>query len=131
MKKHYNVVAAVIEYEGKILCMQRAESKYEYNSLHWEFPGGKIESGETQQEALHRELLEEMDYDVTVGEHIITVNHEYPDFAITMSAFKCKASTPLFSRKEHANHKWLPPKELSSLNWCAADIPIMKVVTNP
>lgn len=129
MQKHYNVVAAVIEHEGRILCMQRAKSKYSYTSLHWEFPGGKIEPGETPEEALHRELLEEMDYDVTVGEHIITVNHDYPDFSITMSAYWCQASTPLFSRKEHADHVWLMPEDLPSLDWCAADVPIMNEVT--
>ena len=130
MKKHYDVVAAVIVYEGRILCMQRSEGKYPYTSMHWEFPGGKIEQGETPQDALHRELMEEMEYDVRVGEHIITVNHEYPDFSITMAAYKCYATTPLFTRKEHADHRWLKPEELNILDWCGADIPIMKNVTN-
>ena len=64
--KHYNVVAAVVEVDGKVLCMQRGESRYDYTSHHWEFPGGKIEPGETPQQAVHRELLEEMDFDVEV-----------------------------------------------------------------
>lgn len=62
----YDVVAAVVVHEGKILCMQRGETKYDYTSHKWEFPGGKVEVGESEQTALHRELLEEMDYDVQV-----------------------------------------------------------------
>lgn len=128
MKKHYNVVAAVVEHDGKILCMQRPMGKYSYTSFHWEFPGGKVEVGETPQEALHRELLEEMDYDVRVGEHITTVEHEYPDFMITMAAYWCEASTKDFNRKEHADHKWLSVEELDTLDWCAADLPIVKAI---
>lgn len=127
-KKHYHVVAAVVEHDGKILCMQKGVTRYAYTSLHWEFPGGKIEPGETPEEALHRELLEEMDYDVKVGEHLITVEHEYPDFIITMQAFLCQAPTHFFTRKEHADHKWLSRQDLPTLDWCAADVPIMEKV---
>ena len=63
-RKHYHVVAAVIEVDGKVLCMQRGVTRYPYTSHMWEFPGGKIEPGETPQQALHRELLEEMNMDV-------------------------------------------------------------------
>ena len=69
-RKHYNVVAAVVEVDGKVLCMQRGESRYDYTSHHWEFPGGKIEPGETPEQAVHRELLEEMDYEVEVHETV-------------------------------------------------------------
>ena len=120
------VVAAVIEHEGEILCMQKGETRFAYTSHHWEFPGGKVEAGETPQQALRRELLEEMDYDVEVGEHLITVTHHYPDFSITLATYRCTACDRHFVMREHAAHCWLPPAQLLTLNWCAADLPIAK-----
>ena len=120
-RKHYNVVAAVIEVDGKVLCMQRGVTRYPYTSHLWEFPGGKIESGETPQQALHRELLEEMDLDIEVHELLATVTHDYPDFTITLAAFRCTAATRHFVMREHAASRWLPWRELLSLDWCAAD----------
>lgn len=120
-RKHYNVVAAVIEVGGKVLCMQRGESRYDYTSHHWEFPGGKIEPGESPEQAVHRELLEEMDFDVKVHELLATVTHDYPDFTITLAAYRCTASTTEFTMREHAASRWLPWEELMSLPWCAAD----------
>ena len=123
MKKpiHHNVVAAVIEVDGKVLCMQRGVSRYGYTSHHWEFPGGKIEPGETPEQAVHRELLEEMDLDVEVHEMLATVTHDYPDFTITLTAYRCTASTTAFTMREHAASCWLPWDELPTLDWCAAD----------
>ena len=101
--KHYEVVAAVIEYDGKILCMQRNEGKFDYVSYKFEFPGGKVEAGEENHTALERELREEMDMNVSISEddYLMTVNHTYPDFAITMHAYLCKVDKPDFVRKEH------------------------------
>ena len=125
------VVAAVIEHEGEILCMQRGESRFPYTSHHWEYPGGKVEVGETPQQALHRELLEEMDYDVEVGDHLITVTHHYPDFSITLAAYRCTARDRKFVMREHAASCWLSPEQLLNLDWCAADLPIAKeLLTN-
>ena len=121
LRKHYNVVAAVIEVDGKVLCMQRGVTRYSYTSHLWEFPGGKVEPGETPQEALHRELLEEMDLDVEVHEHLGTVTHDYPDFTITLAAYRCTATTTAFTMLEHAASRWLPWDELFTLPWCAAD----------
>ena len=120
-RKHYNVVAAVIEVDGKVLCMQRGVTRYPYTSHLWEFPGGKIEPGETPQQALHRELLEEMDLDVEVHELLATVTHDYPDFTITLAAYRCAAPTTAFTMREHAASRWLPWVELPNLPWCAAD----------
>ena len=120
-RKHHKVVAAVIEVDGKVLCMQRGVNRYDYTSYHWEFPGGKIEPGETPEEAVHRELMEEMDFDVEVHEHLATVTHDYPDFTITLAAYRCTASTTEFTMREHAACCWLPWSELQSLPWCAAD----------
>ena len=120
-RKHYNVVAAVVEVDGKVLCMERGEGRYPYTSHRWEFPGGKIEPGETPQQAVHRELIEEMDMDVEVHEQLAEVTHEYPDFTITLTAFRCTAASTAFTMREHAASCWLPKAELSSLCWCAAD----------
>ena len=117
----YDVVAAVVVHEGKILCMQRGETKYDYTSHKWEFPGGKVEVGESEQTALHRELLEEMDYDVQVDQRVCRVNHNYPDFEITLTAYFCHASTAHFNLKEHADYRWLPIERLDELDWAAAD----------
>lgn len=128
-RKQYHVVAAVIEHHRRILCMQRGLTRYSYTSYHWEFPGGKIEAGETPQQALHRELHEEMDYDVTVGPHLVTVTHSYPDFDITMEAYLCRAKTRRFTLREHHAYCWLTPEQLDTLPWCAADVPIQEAMS--
>ena len=125
--KELEVVAAIIEYDNKILCMQRNFSKYPYTSLKYEFPGGKVEPGETNPQALERELREEMDMDVhiTDDDYFMTIHHVYPDFAITMHSYTVKVSKPDFVRKEHINHVWALPEEMPSLDWAAADQPIV------
>ncbi|MDO4515274.1 MAG: (deoxy)nucleoside triphosphate pyrophosphohydrolase [Lachnospiraceae bacterium] len=125
---HYTVVCAVVRDRDRILCMRKGETKYEYTSYRWEFPGGKVEARESPQEALHRELMEEMEYDVTVGEEICTVTHEYPDFCITMTAFWCTAATHSFVLKEHSEYRWASIDEMRALSWCGADVPIMEAV---
>ena len=126
--KHYNVVAAVICHEDKFLCMQKGMTKFEYTSYKFEFPGGKIEEGETPQQALKRELLEEMNYDIQVGEKLVTVEHSYPDFCITMTAFLCTAVSPKFVMNEHVAFKWMSSDELRELDWAAADVGIVNAL---
>ena len=125
--KHIEVVAAIIIYDEKILCMQRSQGKHEYVSCKYEFPGGKIELGESHVNALMRELKEEMNIEVIIVEddHYLTVNHEYPDFSITMYSYICRVATENFVRKEHINHVWLPTEQLHELDWAQADIPIV------
>lgn len=126
--KHLDVVAAIIIYDNQILCMQRDKAKYEYISYKYEFPGGKIEMGETKPEALMRELKEEMNISVKISDEdfFFTVNHTYPDFELTMHSFICCVEFQEFVRKEHVNHKWAYLDELNSLDWAAADIPIVE-----
>lgn len=126
--KQLEVVAAILIYDGKILCMERGKGKYPYISYKYEFPGGKIEVGEGRHEALERELREEMDIHVVVKEEdlFMTVHHDYPDFSITMHAFLCHMTTPDFVRKEHIDSKWLKPSELDTVEWAPADVPIME-----
>ncbi len=128
--KHYHVVGAIIEYEGKILCMQRPKGKFPSTDLKWEFPGGKIEAGETGPQALMRELREEMDFDVVIREedYFATVRHVYPEFVLTMDTYLCRVADPHFNRKEHVDHCWLPPAEMPSLDWAAADYPIVEEI---
>lgn len=127
--KHYDVVAAVIVHANKYLCMQKGKTRYAYTSYKFEFPGGKIEDGETPEEALKRELREEMSYDIEIVRPLVTVEQTYPDFSITMEAFLCTATTPSFEMKEHASFRWLPLGELRNLDWAAADIQIVDALT--
>ncbi len=124
MKELY-VVAGIIEKDNKILCMLRDVGKFEYTSLKWEFPGGKIEEGETHEEALTREIMEEMDMDIVIGEHYLDIKHEYPDFILNMYCYKCDAKSYDFKLNVHKDYKWLERAELPSLEWAAADKPII------
>jgi len=124
--KIIEVVAAVIFREGKVLCVQRAEHEKEYVSLKWEFPGGKVEVGERREEALVREIREELDVDIEVSQFLMTVEHTYPDFHLTMHVFTC--SLPEGEEvvlNEHVDMKWLATEELSTLDWAAADVPVV------
>lgn len=120
-KKHYRVVAAVIKKGHRYYCVQRTRSAYEYTSEHWEFPGGKVEPGESDHEALIREIKEEMDWDIYVGRKIGSVDHEYPDFSITLTAYLCKPGTGHPTLYEHLDDRWLTRRQLPELNWTAAD----------
>ena len=120
-KKHYNVVAAVVVDDGKYLCMQWCRSKYDYISEHWEFPGGKVEEGESDHHTLLREIKEEMDRDIYVGRRLGSVIQEYPDFCITLTAYLCKGGDGEFKLLDHLDYKWLGREELEKLNWTEGD----------
>ena len=128
--KHYNVVAAIIIYNNKILCMQRGNSKYDYISKKYEFPGGKVENGESETNAIIREIKEELIIDISVEEKYITVDHAYPDFNITMHCYICNTNNISLTLTEHIDYKWLNKTELKTLDWAAADIPIIEKLLN-
>jgi 8-oxo-dGTP diphosphatase len=126
------VVAAIICMNGKVLCMRRGLGKYLYLQNKYEFPGGKMEKGETQIEALKREIKEEMGYElnVTESDFFMTVEHQYPDFDITLHTYLCKVSSLDFEQREHIGHRWLTPKNLAKVDWAAADTDILEKLSN-
>jgi 8-oxo-dGTP diphosphatase len=129
--KEISVVAAIIKYNNKILCVQRGENKYEYISYKYEFPGGKIEKGESLKETVIREINEELKMLIKPEEAFITVTHQYPDFLLTMHTFICSCEDPKIILTEHIDYKWLATNQLENLDWAAADIPIVnKLVSN-
>jgi 8-oxo-dGTP diphosphatase len=129
--KKIEVVAGVIFWEEQVLCVQRPQNKLHYISEKFEFPGGKIEEGETKEEALHRELLEELNLSTKIKSFFLTVIHEYPDFELTMHSFICEVDSKELTLHEHIDQKWLNINELTALDWAAADIPIVaKLVLN-
>jgi len=125
-----DVAAAIIIYENRILCMQRKESNYSYISKKFEFPGGKVEKNESFENALTRELKEEMDIDVKVTKdnYFASISHNYPDFSLTMQAYIIHVKSSKFVMKEHLSYKWLEKADLLTLDWVAADLPIVKKV---
>ncbi len=130
--KKVEVVAAIIYCEDMILCVQRPENKLAYISKKFEFPGGKIEVGESHIEALSREIQEELNTRILIKDLFLTVVHPYPDFELTMHSYKCKIQDQSdISLNEHISKRWLPISQLKELDWAAADIPIVdKLVIN-
>jgi len=123
--KRIEVVAGIIQCGDQILCVQRPKNKLEYISEKFEFPGGKIEEGETKEEALHRELYEELSISTKMKSLFLTVVHPYPDFELTMHSFICEVESKELTLNEHIDQKWLTTDELTKLDWAAADIPIV------
>lgn len=123
--KQVEVVAAIIQHNDKILCVQRGENKLPYISKKYEFPGGKIEPGESKEETIIREIKEELNMEISVIKEFITVNHEYPDFILTMHSYICSCETTSLTLTEHIDYKWLSISEMDQLDWAAADIPIV------
>lgn len=124
--KKIEVVAAIIISENEILCVQRGESKLPYISKKYEFPGGKMEEGETRNQAIQREILEELNLNINVASEYLTVEHTYPDFHITMHSLICSVENRNLTLSEHIDFKWLPKEELEVLDWAAADVPIVE-----
>jgi 8-oxo-dGTP diphosphatase len=120
--KRIEVVAGIIKDGDKIFATQRGYGEFKDG---WEFPGGKMEPGETPQEALARELKEELAVDVKVGEFLCTVDYDYPTFHLTMHCFYCSVIGGELTLLEHEASKWLKMTELHSVNWLPADVEVV------
>lgn len=112
------VVAAIIVHEDRILATQRGYGDFKDG---WEFPGGKVEENETPQEALVREIKEELDAEIEVGELLDTVEYDYPKFHLSMDCFICTVKSGELVLKEHEAAKWLTKETLDSVDWLPAD----------
>ena len=125
--KQIEVVAAVILHEGRIFATQRGYGEWKD---WWEFPGGKMEAGETPEEALKREIREELSTEISVDEFLCTVDYDYPQFHLTMHCYLCSLMTDSLHLNEHEAAKWLAKDELDSVKWLPADVKVVKTLMN-
>lgn len=116
--KTVHVVAAVIRDGNRVFATQRGYGEYKDG---WEFPGGKVEAGESPQEALRREIREELDTEIEVGEPAGHIEYDYPEFHLSMDCFFCTLLSGSLTLKEHEAARWLSPAELDSVSWLPAD----------
>ena len=120
--KHIEVVAAIIRKGGKIFATQRGYGEWKD---WWEFPGGKMEVGETPEEALVREIREELSAEISVDEFLCTVEYDYPAFHIKMHCYLCSLVTEALHLNEHEAARWLTKDELNSVKWLPADVELI------
>ena len=128
--KTVKVVAAVIkvlnqEGEPIIFATQRGYGDFKGG---WEFPGGKIEEGETSEQALKREIMEELDTEISVGELIDTIEYDYPQFHLSMDCFWCEIVSGNLVLKEHEAARWLTKKQLNDVKWLPADVTLIEKI---
>lgn len=123
--KTIKVVAAVIKDNGRIFATQRGYGDFKGG---WEFPGGKIEEGETPQEALKREIREELDTEIVVGDLIDTIEYDYPTFHLSMDCFWCKIVNGDLILKEHQAARWLDKDSITDVQWLPADIELVEKI---
>ena len=122
--KHIEVVAAVIrDTEGRIFATQRGYGEWKD---WWEFPGGKIEAGEAPEEALRREIWEELETRIAVERLLQTVEYDYPVFHLTMHCYLCRVESGALTLKEHEAARWLTKHELDSVRWLPADVQVIE-----
>lgn len=125
--KTVRVVAAIIIDDGKVFATQRGYGEFKDG---WEFPGGKIDAGETPEEALIREIKEELDTEIVVKELLDTVEYDYPKFHLFMDCFICKIKSGELVLKEHEASKWLTKETLDSVEWLPADQGLIGKIEN-
>ena len=125
--KRIEVVAAVIRQGTRIFATQRGYGDFKD---WWEFPGGKMEPGESPQEALLREIREELDAEVEVGELLRTVEYDYPAFHLTLHCFWCTLAGETLRLNEHEAARWLSAAELGSVRWLPADEELMPIIAD-
>ena len=123
--KTVRVVAAVIRKDNKIFATQRGYGEFKDG---WEFPGGKIEAGETPEQALAREIKEELDTDINVGDLIDTIEYDYPNFHLSMDCFWCEILQGKLELKEHESARWLSKEKLYSIDWLPADVGLIEKI---
>lgn len=121
--KRIEVVAAIIRRGDRIFATQRGYGEWKD---WWEFPGGKMEAGETREEALKREIREELSTEISVDRFMCTVEYDYPQFHLTMHCFLCSLLTEALHLNEHEAARWLTKDELDSVKWLPADLGIIK-----
>lgn len=124
-RKNIEVVAAVIRRGDSIFATQRGYGEFKD---WWEFPGGKIEAGETPQQALHREIREELDAEIVIGDLIGTVGWDYPAFHVTLHFYWCSIASAGLRLLEHESSRWLAASELDSVKWLPADSGILQSI---
>lgn len=125
--KTIEVVAAIIHKDNCYLATQRGYGDFEGM---WEFPGGKIEEGESREEALKREIKEELDVEVKIEKLLCTVDYDYPNFHLTMHCYHCSIGDGEIRLLEHQSAKWLTKDELNEVEWLPADIAVLERLLN-
>lgn len=123
--KTIDVVAAVIEKGDEILATQRGYGEFEGG---WEFPGGKVEAGETPEQAIVREIKEELNADIAVGDFLVQVEHDYPTFHLSMGCYLCTLEDSSFQLLEHHAAKWLDLAHIESVEWLPADVKVVRAL---
>ncbi len=124
-RKSIKVVAAVIRKDGNVFATQRGYGNYKD---WWEFPGGKIEAGETPEEALIREIQEELKTTIEVDRFLTTVEYDYPEFHLSMDCFWCEIKEGDLTLLEHEAARWLPINNLRQVNWLPADVLVIEAI---
>ena len=125
--KKIEVVAAILQRDGAYFATQRGYGEFEGM---WEFPGGKIEEGETAEFALKREIQEELGIDITIDKFLCTTEYDYPSFHLTMHCYLCGIKAGEIELREHKSAHWLRPEKLGSVEWLPADKDIISRLNN-